>query len=64
MTAILLDNGTITSDTAYWHDIWVNAYSTLSECVDFPYGVGGYHHIGVEAFRDIPYHFRSESAQS
>lgn len=46
MTSILLRNGSTTSDSTYWHDIWLNARSTLAHCVDLPPGDGGYHHVG------------------
>ena len=56
MTAIRLHNETITSDSAYWHDIWMNALSTLEECVDSSQGqgMGGYHHTGMKARRNRP----------
>ena len=53
MTAIRLRNETITSDTAYWQDIWLDAYSTLAQCVDFPLSIGGYHHVGTRALRSL-----------
>ncbi|KAM0806093.1 hypothetical protein BDR22DRAFT_827708 [Usnea florida] len=48
LTAIRLQNDTITSDSAYWHDIWTNGLSTLNGCVDSSQGqgMGGYHHTG------------------
>lgn len=44
MTSIRLLNETTTSDSAYWPDIWLNANSVLTRCVDL--GIGGYHHVG------------------
>lgn len=49
VTPIRLNNETITSDYAYWHDIWVDAHLTLLACVDRPENAGGYHHTGVKA---------------
>ena len=49
ITAIRLRNETITSDYASWQAIWVQAHSTLLECVLPPHGVGGYHHTGPKA---------------
>lgn len=48
LTAIRLQNDTITSDSAYWHDIWTSGFSTLQGCVDSSQGqgMGGYHHAG------------------
>ena len=49
MTAIRLRNETITSDYASWHAIWVQAHSTLLQCVYPPDRIGGYHHTGTKA---------------
>ena len=48
ITAIRLLNETITSDYARWHDVWLNAHSMLLDCVEFPVGTGGYHHVGTK----------------
>lgn len=58
MTSILLRNATITSDSAYWHDVWLNAYSTLAHCVDLPRGMGGYHHVGTKALGSVSLHLQ------
>ena len=58
ITAIRLHNDTITSDSARWHDVWLNAHSTLINCVELPQGIGGYHHIGAKALRNALYHLR------
>lgn len=59
ITPIRLLNETITCDSAYWHDIWLNAQSTLSHCVDLPRSIGGYHHIGARALVNSFYHLQT-----
>lgn len=64
ITAILLRNETITSDSSYWHDIWAKAHSTLTHCVDLPHGIGGYHHIGAGKPSDLLSSSNFEAIQS
>lgn len=54
MTSIRLLNETTTSDSAYWPDIWLNANSVLTRCVDL--GIGGYHHVGTKNLRRLSYY--------
>ena len=58
MTSILLLNETITSDSGYWHDIWFHAHSTLNYCVDPPWFLGGYHHVGTKTLRSASSHLQ------
>ena len=64
LAAILLHNQTATSDSRYWHDIWVKAYLTLIHCVDIPRGIGGYHNTGAGPPSDLLMSSNSEGVQS
>jgi len=46
LTPILLVNGSITMDTAYWQDIWLGSHRTVTRCVTDPLHLGGHIYVG------------------
>lgn len=46
LTPILLSNGSVTSDTAYWQDIWLGSHKTVIYCVTDPVYSGGHIYVG------------------
>lgn len=52
LTPIQLKNDTITSDAAYWADIWLRVHATVLECVAHPRQLGGHTSVGTDCARD------------
>ncbi len=58
LTPIRMPNGSVTSDTAYWDDIWLGSHKAVTECVSRPLQVGGYIHVGK--YLTMPKHLESQ----
>lgn len=46
LTPILLLNGSITSNTTYWQDIWLGSHKAVTQYVTDPLRLGGHSNVG------------------